>query len=490
MVTHLAESNTVKKLQVIDHQNTKIVATVGPASSSYENLLELVCVGVDVFRLNFSHGSHEDHQKVIDNITLINERHGLHISILADLQGPKLRVGKMEGDGLPLKEGDIVTFVNEKCVGNMEKIYMSYPQFPMDVKIGETVLVDDGKLVFEVVDTNKKDTVKLKTLFGGVLSSNKGVNLPNTNVSLPSLTEKDLIDLEYILTQPVNWIALSFVRRAQDITELRERIQAKNHPAKIIAKIEKPEAVQNIDEIIKATNGIMVARGDLGIEMPIEQLPIIQKEIVAKCIQRARPVIVATQMMDSMITNPSPTRAEVTDVANAVLDGADAVMLSGETSVGKHPAKVVEYMNKIIDEAERFFNFEGRRPVPVAKARTFMSDIVCFNAAKTAEELDAKAIVGMTSSGYTAFKVSSYRPKREIYIFSDRMHMLATLNLVWGVRCYYYDRFTTTDETINDVNDMLKASGRVQPGDIVVNTGSMPLHRRHRTNMLKVTIIE
>lgn len=490
MVTQSAELKAVSKLQVIDHQNTKIVATVGPASSSYDMLLELVRVGVDVFRLNFSHGSHEDHQKVIDNITRINERYGLHIGILADLQGPKLRVGKIENDGLPLKEGDVVTFVNEKCVGTMEKIYMSYPQFPMDVKVGETVLVDDGKLVFEVVETNRKDTVKLKTMFGGVLSSNKGVNLPNTNVSLPSLTEKDLIDLEYILTQPVNWIALSFVRRPEDIIDLRDRIQAKNHPAKIIAKIEKPEAVRRIDEIIKAANGIMVARGDLGIEMPIEQLPVIQKEIVSKCIQRARPVIVATQMMDSMITNPSPTRAEVTDVANAVLDGADAVMLSGETSVGKHPVKVVEYMNKIIDEAERVFNFEGRRPILVPKARTFMSDVVCFNAAKTAEELDSKAIVGMTSSGYTAFKVSSYRPKRDIYIFSDRMHMLATLNLVWGVRCYYYDRFTTTDETINDVNDILKAAGKLQPGDVVVNTGSMPLHRRHRTNMLKVTIIE
>lgn len=490
MVTTLAESNAVTKMKIVDHQNTKIVATVGPACSSYEMLLELIRVGVDVFRLNFSHGSHQDHLEVINHVTHINEHFGLHISLLADLQGPKLRVGKIENNALELKEGDVVTFVNEDCIGTMEKIYMSYKSFPSDVEVGETVLVDDGKLVFEVVETNKKDTVKLKTVFGGVLSSNKGVNLPNTNVSLPSLTKKDLIDLDFILTQPVNWIALSFVRRPEDITELRERIQAKNHPAKIIAKIEKPEAVRRIDEIIKETNGIMVARGDLGIEMPIEQLPVIQKEIVRKCIQWARPVIVATQMMDSMITNPSPTRAEVTDVANAVLDGADAVMLSAETSVGRHPAKVVEYMNKIIDEAERIFNFEGRRPVPIPKSRTFMSDVICLNAAKTAEELDAKAIVGMTSSGYTAFKVSSYRPKREIYIFSDRMHMLATLNLVWGVRCFYYDRFTTTDETINDVNDMLKAAGKVQPGDTVVNTGSMPLHRRHRTNMLKVTIIE
>lgn len=491
MVAHPAHSNnTETKMKIVDHQNTKIVATVGPACSSYEMLLNLIQAGVDVFRLNFSHGTHEDHLQVINHLTHINEKYGLHISILADLQGPKLRVGKIEDNALELKEGDVVTFVNEKCIGNMERIYMSYPNFAEDVKVGETVLVDDGKLVFEVVETNGKDLVKLKTMFGGTLSSNKGVNLPNTQVSLPSLTEKDLIDLEFILTQPVNWIALSFVRRPEDITELRTRIEAKNHPAKIIAKIEKPEAVRRIDEIIKETNGVMVARGDLGIEMPIEQLPIIQKEIVSKCIQRARPVIVATQMMDSMITNPSPTRAEVTDVANAVLDGADAVMLSGETSVGRHPVLVVEYMNKIIDEAERIFSFDGRRPVLIPKARTFMSDVVCFNAAKTAEELDARAIVGMTSSGYTAFKVSSYRPKREIYIFSDRMHMLATLNLVWGVRCYYYDRFTTTDDTINDVNNILKAAGKLKEGDVVVNTGSMPLHRRHRTNMLKVTVIE
>ncbi len=477
-------------MKIVDHQNTKVVATVGPASSSYDVLLDLVKAGVDVFRLNFSHGSHEDHLQVINHIAYINEKYGLHISILADLQGPKLRVGKIENNALPLQEGDVITFVNEECIGNMEKIYMSYKQFPRDVEVGETVLVDDGKLVFEVIETNKNDTVRLKTMFGGVLSSNKGVNLPNTNVSLPSLTKKDLHDLEFILTQPVNWIALSFVRRPEDLIELRERIEAKNHPAKIIAKIEKPEAVRNIDEIIKYTNGVMVARGDLGIEMPIEQLPVIQKEIVRKCIQRARPVIVATQMMDSMITNPSPTRAEVTDVANAVLDGADAVMLSGETSVGKHPVKVVEYMNKIIEEAEKIFDMNGRRPVLIPKARTFLSDVVCFNAAKTAEEVGAKAIIGVTSSGYTAFKVSSYRPKSEIYIFSDRMHMLATLNLVWGVRCFYYDRFTTTDETIVDVTDILKRAGKVQPGEIIVNTGSMPLHRRHRTNMMKVTVVE
>ncbi|NUQ23963.1 MAG: pyruvate kinase [Saprospiraceae bacterium] len=474
-----------------EQKKTKIVATVGPACSSYDVLLELVRAGVNVFRLNFSHGSHEDHQQVINHITQINDKYSLHVSILADLQGPKLRVGKIENNELELKEGDVITFVNEECVGTMEKIYMSYEQFAEDVEVGERVLVDDGKLVFEVIETNKKDTVKLKTLFGGKLSSNKGVNLPNTKISLPCLTEKDLRDLDYILTQPVNWIALSFVRSPKDLKDLQERINARNHPAKIIAKIEKPEAVEKIDKIIKQANGIMVARGDLGIEMPMEKLPVTQKMIIQKCLQRARPVIVATQMMDSMITNPSPTRAEVSDVANAVLDGADAVMLSGETSVGRHPVIVVEAMTRIIEEAEQSYELAARqRPVPSKNSRTFLSDVVCFNAARTAEDLHARTIVGMTSSGYTAFKVSSYRPKSEIIIFSDRMHMLSTLNLVWGVRCYYYDRFTTTDETIQDVIDIMKNIHLVKPGDIVVNTGSMPLHRRHRTNMLKVTVVE
>lgn len=489
---HLVQSNkeNLILMKVTDHQKTKIVATVGPASSSYANLLDLVKAGVDIFRLNFSHGTHEDHQEVINNISYINEKYGLHIGILADLQGPKLRVGKIEDNALKIKEGDILTFVNEKCLGNMERIYMSYEKFATDVQVGERVLVDDGKLVFEVIETNKKDTVKLKVLFGGTLSSNKGVNLPNTKISLPSLTEKDERDLEFILTQPVHWIALSFVRSSRDLKDLRKKIEEKNHPAKIIAKIEKPEAIEKIDKIIKASNGIMVARGDLGIEVPMEQLPVIQKEIIRKCIQRARPVIVATQMMDSMITNPGPTRAEVTDVANAVLDGTDAVMLSGETSVGKHPVKVVEAMNKIIEEAEKHYAIQDKRPTLSSKSRTFISDAVCFNAARTAEVLKARAIVGVTSSGYTAFKVSSYRPQNEIFIFSDRMHMLSTLNLVWGVRCFYYDRFTTTDETIQDVTGILKNAGRISAGDLIVNTGSMPLHRRHRTNMLKVTIVE
>ncbi|MFT4664807.1 MAG: pyruvate kinase [Polaribacter sp.] len=472
-------------------QNTKIIATVGPACSAYDKLLELVEAGVDVFRLNFSHGSHEDHLGVINHIGYINEKYNTHISILADLQGPKLRIGEMEGDGLEIKEGDILNFVNEKCVGNKDKIYMSYPLFAQDVNVGEKVLVDDGKIVLEVAETNGKDTVKLKVLFGDKLSSKKGVNLPDTRISMPSITDKDLVDIGFILEQPsINWVALSFVRSPKEIKELRKMLEAKGHQAKIIAKIEKPEAIEKLDKIIKASNGVMVARGDLGVEMPMELLPHLQKEIIRKCIQRARPVIVATQMMDSMITNPSPTRAEITDVANAVLDGTDAVMLSAETSVGRHPAKVVRAMNKIIEQAEDRFSMQGKRPKPSPQSRTFLSDAVCFNAARTAVEVDAKGIIGMTTSGYTAFKVSSYRPNCPIYIFSDRQQMLSTLNLVWGVRCFYYDKFTTTDETIEDVTEILTKEVSLVKGDVLVNTGSMPLHRRHRTNMLKVTVID
>ena len=477
-------------MKIVDHQNTKIVATVGPASNSYENLLELVKAGVNIFRLNFSHGTHEDHKKVIDHILYINEKYGTHIGILADLQGPKLRVGKIKDNALELEKGDVITFVDEPCEGDRKQIYMSYERFAKDVTVGEKVLVDDGKLEFRVKSTNGKDRVELETMFGGTLSSNKGVNLPETKISLPSLTEKDQKDLEYILTQPVNWIALSFVRSAKDIKDLKARVEAKKHPAKIIAKIEKPEAVEKIDKIIKASNGIMVARGDLGVEVPMERLPVIQKMIINKCIQRARPVIVATQMMDSMITNPSPTRAEITDVANAVLDGTDAVMLSGETSVGDHPVKVVQAMNKIIEEAEKHYSIHGRRPIPSAKSRTFLSDVVCLNAAKISEEVNAVAIIGMTSSGYTAFKVSSYRPKTNIFIFSEQQHMLATLGLVWGVKTFYYDKYTTTDETIKDVTEILTEAGYVKTGDVMVNTGSMPLHKRYRTNMLKITLVD
>ncbi|MBK9270518.1 MAG: pyruvate kinase [Saprospiraceae bacterium] len=471
-------------------QNTKIIATVGPASESYQVLKDLIMNGVDLFRLNFSHGTHQQHAQVIQHICSINEELGTHAGIMADLQGPKLRIGLIKDNALELKPGDVVTFKDEECLGTMEQVYMSYDHFARDVRPGEKILVDDGKLVFEVIETNQKDTVRLKTLYGGVLSSNKGVNLPDTQISLPSLTTKDLKDLEFILTQPVNWIALSFVRKPEEVEDLIFRISEARHTAKVISKIEKPEAIRNIDAIIKVSNAIMVARGDLGVELPIEKLPATQKMIINKCIQRSRPVVVATQLMDSMIKNPSPTRAEVTDVANAVLDGTDALMLSAETSIGDHPVLVVQAMQKIISEAEKHFSLIRKKPKPSDKSSTFASDVVCFNAAKTAEEIKAAAIVGLTVSGFTAFRISSYRTPCPIFIFSSARHMLGTLSLVWGVNCFYYDKMGSTDETIEDTVNILLESGKIKKGDYVVNTGSMPIQKKSRTNMLKVTLVE
>ena len=478
---------TNKLIKVVDLQKTKIIATIGPASSSREKLLELVKAGVDVFRLNFSHGKHKD---VIDRILDINKTYHQHIGILADLQGPKLRVGEIKNNKLEIKPGDILTFTSSKCIGTMKKIYMSYERFSKDVTAGEKVLIDDGKLVLEVVSTDSKSMVKLKVLYGGILSSNKGVNLPDTKISQPSLTEKDLKDLKFILTQPVNWIALSFVRKGKDITDLKKHISDAGHHARVIAKVEKPEAISNLKSIIKATDAVMIARGDLGVEVPMEKLPSLQKMIIRKCIQKAKPVIVATQMMESMITNPSPTRAEVTDVANAVLDGTDAVMLSGETSVGAHPAKVVEAMNKIIAETEKSYEIQGKRPKPSPESKTYLSDVICLTAPKIAEEVGAKGLIGLTVSGYTAFKMSSYRPSCPIFIFSGRDYMLATLNLLWGVKCFHYEKFSTTDETIADLSQILKEKKKVKQGDIVVNTAAMPISERLRTNMLKITIVD
>lgn len=480
----------MSKLKLNHIQKTKIVATIGPASSSEENLLKLIKAGVDVFRLNFSHGSHDDHLEVIKRIGLINEKYDIPIGILADLQGPKIRIGEIEGGRLELLKGDILTFVSKPCVGTREAIYMSYQQFAQDVNVGETVLIDDGKLVLKVLETNNRDRVRLQVVHGTQISSKKGVNLPDTNVSLPSLTEKDIKDLAFILEQPVNWIALSFVRKPQDISELKEYIDEAGHYAKVIAKIEKPEAVKNLKGIIKVADAVMVARGDLGVEMPMEKLPPIQKEIIKKCLQKSKPVIVATQMMESMITNPSPTRAEITDVANAVLDGADAVMLSGETSVGDHPELVVQAMNKIIAEAEKHYELIGKRPKPNKDSDTYHSDTICINAAKIAEEIKAKAILGITVSGYTAFRVSSYRPKTNIYIFSSTRAMLGTMNLIWGVKAYHYDKFSSTDETIEDLCEILKTKKMLKTGDVVINTASMPLHKRVRTNTLKITVVE
>lgn len=471
---------------------TKIVATVGPACDSYEQLLALVKAGVNVFRLNFSHGSHEDKAKIIDHIRKINSTEPVNISILGDLQGPKLRVGEIENNALEVFPGDILTFTNEKVVGNLERIYVSYPNLHQDVKIGNKIMIDDGKMEVKVVSIEKNNDVKVQVTMGGIISSKKGINLPDTKISLPALTEKDLIDLEFIIEQKLDWVALSFVRNVKDLVILRSKLTDKKSKTKIIAKIEKPEALVNIRDIIIESDGIMVARGDLGVELPVEEIPLIQKQIIRKCIHRAKPVIVATQMMESMIDRIKPNRSEITDVANAVLEGADAVMLSGETATGKHPVLVVETMRKIIMQVEKTdykYNREDEL-VPQPHSPSFLSDAICYNACKLARDTRADALVGMTQSGYTAFMLSSYRPASPLYIFSKEKSLINQLSLSWGVRAFYYSEEESLDDILSDQIQILKERGFIKPGDLVVNTGSTPVHLHLPTNILKITKVE
>jgi len=471
---------------------TKIVATVGPACDTYEKLLELVKAGVNVFRLNFSHGSHEDKLRIIGHIRKINETEPFNIAILGDLQGPKLRVGEIEGGAIQVAAGDVLTFTNEKLIGNLDRIYVSYPNLHADVKIGNMILIDDGKLEVKVIGVEKNNDVKVQVTLGGTLSSKKGINLPDTKISLPALTDKDLVDLEFIIEQRLDWLALSFVRNVKDLVTLRSKLNDKNSKTKIIAKIEKPEALTNIREIILESDGIMVARGDLGVELPVEQVPLIQKQIIRKSIHRAKPVIVATQMMESMIDRTKPNRSEISDVANAVLEGADAVMLSAETATGNYPVLVVETMRKIIMEVEKtdyHYNREDEL-APQPHSPSFLSDAICYNACKLAKDAQADALIGMTQSGYTGFMLSSYRPKSPLYIFSKEKTLINQLSLSWGVRAFHYAEEDSLDDIIEDQVEILKQRGFIKTGDVVVNTGSVPVQLHLPTNLLKITKVE
>ncbi|HCM76656.1 MAG TPA: pyruvate kinase [Cytophagales bacterium] len=475
-------------MERVAYNRTKIVATVGPASSSKEMLRALVKEGVDVFRINFSHGNHEDKQVVIDLIREINDEMGTHVAILMDLQGPKIRVNKVE-EGLVLEQGQELVITTRELLGNREIVSTSYKGLPQDVKAGEKILIDDGKIELKVIEVRDIDIVT-KVIYGGPLTSRKGINLPNTKVSAPSLTEKDLKDLEFGLKNNVNWVALSFVRKAQDIIALREILEKNNSKARIVAKIEKPEALEDIDSIIDETDAIMVARGDLGVEIWMEEVPIVQKKLIEKCNKASKPVIVATQMMESMIENPRPTRAETNDVANAVMDGADALMLSAETAAGKYPLEVVRSMVRTITSIEKqasiYYKF---RPVD-PESPVFIHDSLILAACKLAQDVGAKAIVGMTTSGYTAFQSSSHRPDTNIFVFTGNKSILNTMNLVWGTRAYYYDKQTSTDETIADIAEILKKDGHVTKGDIFISLASMPIKEKHRTNMMKINVVE
>lgn len=469
---------------------TKIVATLGPATSAKETMLQLIEAGVNVFRINFSHSSHEDAVDLIEKIRSLNHEHNLNVAILADLQGPKLRIGEVE-PGAVIKVGEKLIFSNKKQMGNATRVYMTYPYFPTDVKVGERILVDDGKLLLKVTKTNLDDEVETEVIQGGPLKSKKGVNLPNTKISLPCLTKKDLADLEVAMAHEVEWIGLSFVRSADDVLELKGIIAKNKAFCKVISKVEKPEAVIEIDRIIEESDAVMVARGDLGVEVPMEGVPLIQKMIVNKCHKMARPVVIATQMMETMMENMSPTRAEVNDVANSVLDGADAVMLSGETSVGKHPLKVIEVMSKIIAHVEESGQVAtATENPPTYRNDRFITDSICYNASKVADQVGASAILTMTFSGYTGFKISSHRPKTNIGVFTANRSILNMVSLIWGVRGYFYDNMESTDKTFAEVKQIAKNKGLVNEGDLVVKVASIPIEESGMTNMLKISQID
>ena len=472
-------------------KKTKIVATLGPSSSDRETIKDMMVAGVNIFRINFSHADFEAAKQRIELIRELNKELGFNVGVLADLQGPKLRVGKMK-DGVVVEKGDRIVFTTKKIEeGTADHVYMNYQSFPKDVKAGERILLDDGKLIFEVTSTDGQSEVVASVVQGGPLKSNKGVNLPNTEVSLPALTEKDVKDAVFAIEQEVDWIALSFVRHKEDLLALKKLI--KKHSSfdiPIISKIEKPQALDNIDEIIDHSNGLMVARGDLGVEVPAEGVHLIQKNLVLKAKAARIPVIIATQMMESMIEGLTPSRAEVNDVANSVMDGADAVMLSGETSVGKYPVEVIQTMRKIVVHVENSPLIRKHSQAPQNKNDRFITKSTCYHAALMATEIEAKAICTLTNSGYTAYQISAWRPDSSILVFTSNRRILTQLNLLWGVKCHYYDRFVSTDETVVDVNLIAKEKGYVKTGDSLVNLLAMPVADKGMVNTLRVSVIK
>lgn len=471
-------------------KKTKIVATLGPSTAKKETLKQMILEGLNVCRLNFSHGGYEAHLKSIQIIRELNEELKLNVALLADLQGPKIRTHDMTNNGVLLENGSTVKISTKKVLGTATHFSINYEKLPQDVNPGERILLDDGKLVLEVIDTNRKNEFTAKVVHGGILSSKKGVNFPNTAISMPCLTEKDKKDLDFALEQGVDWIGLSFVRNPQDILELKDIIAQKGAKAKVVAKIEKPEAVAQIEEIIKVTDALMVARGDLGVEVPYQNVPLIQKMIINRARLNAKPVIVATQMMESMISNIMPTRAEVNDVANAVLDGADAVMLSGETSVGMHPIEVIKTMSNIVKEMETFEGIYNKEELPERNQARFISDSICFNAVRLAQRTETNAILTMSSSGYTAYKLASQRPKAPIYVFTSNRSILTQINLIWGVKGFFYDKLISTDVSIADIKNILKEEGLLKEGDLVLNIASIPLEEMGKSNMIKLSYVD
>ena len=471
-------------------KKTKIVATLGPATSSEDIIEKMILAGVNVFRVNFSHADYNDVSQRIQMIRDVDKKLNTNTAILGDLQGPKLRVGKIE-EGTVVNPGDRVVFSTDApFVGNAQKAYMNYQNFPKDVSKGERILLDDGKLIFEVSATNKKNEVEAVVIQGGPFKSNKGVNLPNTNISLPALTEKDIEDAKFIFTQDIDWIALSFVRFSQDLIDLKE-LMAKHTDQNIpiISKIEKPEAIENIDKIIAYSDGLMVARGDLGVEVPAEEVPLIQKRLVLLAKTARIPIIIATQMMETMIESLTPTRAEVNDVANSVMDGADAVMLSGETSVGKYPVEVINTMSSILTAVENSELIEVPHTPPTIRTKRFITKSICYHAAHLANDIEAKAICTLTNSGYTAYQISAWRPQAHVLVYTSNRKILNQLNLLWGVKAFYYSNLNSTDKTVEEINQIAFEKGYVEKEDMLVNLTAMPIESKGMVNTLRVSVI-
>ncbi|MFI0491521.1 pyruvate kinase [Flavobacterium sp.] len=476
---------------MITNKKTKIVATLGPACDTREIIKDMIEAGVNVFRINFSHADYEGVKEKINIIRSINEEFGYTTAILGDLQGPKLRVGMME-DGVVVNDGDLITFTTaEDILGTAKKVFMKYKNFPNDVNPGERILLDDGKLIFEIVETDKNTEVLARVIQGGELKSKKGVNLPNTKISLPALTEKDIADAIFAIGQKVDWIALSFVKTPRDLQDLQELIdEHSEYKIPIIAKIEMPEALENIDKIIAYCDGLMVARGDLGVELPAHEVPLVQKELIRRAKTARIPVIVATQMMETMITSLTPTRAEVNDVANSVMDGADAVMLSGETAAGNYPVQVIQKMTQIIEAVEDSPLIQVPQNTPQIRTNRFVTKTICHHAVHMANAIKAKAICTLTNSGYTAFQISAWRPQAHILVFTSNKRILTQLNLLWGVKSYLYEKSVSTDETITDINDIAKAKGFVEKGDFLINLAAMPIIDKGMVNTLRVSEID
>ena len=471
-------------------KKTKIIATLGPASSSKEMIKKLIKSGVDVLRVNFSHATHDEVERIVDDVNDLRKELGSNVTLLGDLQGPKIRIGELEND-VELKKNQSLSICSNLSESNgVDKVFISYPSFAKDVKPGENILVDDGKLIFKVVSTNKKDTVDIKVVQEGVLKPRKGVNLPNTKISQPALTEKDIDDAKFAVKKSFDWIALSFVRSKKDVLQLRELIESQcDYHIPIISKIEKPQAIEKIDSIIKVSNGIMVARGDLGIEIPAEEVPLNQKKIVAKCKKRGIPVVIATQMMESMIDSLTPSRAEVNDVANSVMDGADAIMLSGETSMGKYPCEVVKKIGDIIHGVEDSPLIKIPVDLPEIKSDRLITKSICKNAATIANEIGASAICTLTNSGYTGWQISSWRPSALVIVFTSNKKILTQMNLLWGVKGVYYNNFESTDKTVEEVNSLALEKKYIKKGDYVINLAAMPIYEKGQVNTLRITKI-